>query len=75
MKSFRAKLNILKLGEGELELQFSAPLVLNPCQHLYREQGRLKSFFKNEVWIRTFHGRPNGDTSVKVTCRKKSESS
>lgn len=75
MKSFRAKLNILKIGEGELELQFSAPLILNPCQHYYREQRRFMSFFRNEIWIRTFHGKTNGNTSVKVICKKKNESS
>lgn len=55
---------------GAYKKMFSAPIILEPCKHEIREE---KSLLKKEIWIRTFHGKPNGATKLTVLCRKKGD--
>jgi hypothetical protein len=52
---------------GKYETQFSAPLILKPCEHLLDKN---KKRLGNEIWYLIVHGKSGGTSEVTKHCEK-----
>lgn len=59
----------VKTGAG-YKHNFSAPLILEPCQHLVQSRGGGRMFDRREIWFVMIHGDANGKQNVTKSCNE-----